>query len=91
MRRKYIGKIYDERWQVISFRRNFNEGKHVCDYYTLKNIFNNTEIEVDFSTMRRIDDGATTISRVMAYRLRKSFGSGRKQLNLVRKRERIKL
>lgn len=71
MTSKYIGKIYDGRWEVIRFEKCGEEGKRV-ERFILKNIYNKEEIVINGGTIRRIDRGLTTVSSVICYRIKKS-------------------
>ena len=59
MKNKLIGKIYEGRWQIISY-----QNKH----YLLKNIFNGKEIEIYESGIRRIELGKTSVSKIICCR-----------------------
>lgn len=75
MKRKYIGKIYDGRWEVIRFERygsNSKSGKFV-----LRNTYNGSEVTIQEKTLRMVDRGETTISSVIFHKIRHS-GGGRK-------------
>ena len=62
---KFIGKIYDGRWKVIECIRC--ENRQIK--YTLENIYNQRTIRIDGRTLRRVEKGETTISKVMAHNI----------------------
>lgn len=67
--KKYIGKIYEGRWEVIRFEpygHQYNTGR-----FFLKNIYNGNEISFTDRTLRRIDRGETTISKIACRRIRR--------------------
>ena len=61
---KYLGKTYDSLWKVISFNRRKSS-------YTLENIYNQTKLEISFKTLRKVDVGKTTISKVTHHNIKK--------------------
>ena len=63
---KYIGNIYDSRWKVDCYKRI---GKTTIYRYVLKNIFNGRTIEIHPNTMRKIDEGKSSVSFVIRYKL----------------------
>ena len=69
---KYIGKIYDGRWQVIRFEKYGQDGHG--GRFTLKNVYNEQEISVKDTTLRRIDIGETTLSKVVYHKIKNSKG-----------------
>lgn len=64
MLKKYYEKIYDSLWKVISFNRKKSS-------YILENIYNQTKLEISFKTLRKVDEGKTTISKVMHHNIKK--------------------
>ena len=62
---KFIGQVYDGRWEVISFEKTTKSG----GFFTLKNIFNNKEIRVCSSTMTKIGNGKGSVSNVIRQRI----------------------
>lgn len=64
---KYIGEIYDGRWKVIQ-KVKPSKNNHQAKYI-LENIYNGKLITLDARTVKRIADGATTVSKVMAHNL----------------------
>lgn len=58
-----LGKIYEGRWKVIGYYNKI---------YRLKNIFNGNEIEIYESGIRRIEKGATTVSKIICCRANRS-------------------
>ena len=66
---KYIGKIYEGRWEVIRFEpygQQSNTGRFV-----LKNIYNGNEISFKDQTLRLIDRGEITLSKIACRRIRR--------------------
>ena len=63
---KYLGKTYDSLWKVISFN-----GKKSS--YTLENIYNQTKLEISFKTLKKVDEGKTTISKVTHNNIKKGI------------------
>ena len=61
---KYLGKTYDSLWKVISFDRKKSS-------YTLENIYNQTKLEISFKTLRKVDEGKTTISKVTHHNIKR--------------------
>ena len=68
MREKYIGKIYDGRWEVIRFERYGSNSK--AGKFVLRNIYNGSEVSFKDSTLRKIDSGKTTVSYLRYKRLK---------------------
>lgn len=68
MKRKYIGKIYEGRWEVIRFERYGSNSKAVR--FILRNIYNGSEVSFKDSTLRKVDSGKTTISYLIHDRLK---------------------
>lgn len=66
---KYIGKIYDGRWEVIKYEHygNARSGK-----YTLRNIYNQNEITLKDSTLREVDRGIRTLSKALSNKMKRS-------------------
>lgn len=62
MKSKYIGKVYEGRWKVVSCIK----GK-----YTLENIYNKRTIELVKTTFLRMNKGETSISKIMCCRANK--------------------
>lgn len=60
MKNRYKGNIYDGRWKVLGTKDR---------KYVLENIYNHQQISIHHETMKKIDKGETTISKVMCYRL----------------------
>ncbi len=67
MNDEFIGKVYDGRWEVIG--KGSNNNNHTIQYL-LKNIFNERVIKIDRRTLRRVDNGETTVSKVMAHNIK---------------------
>jgi hypothetical protein len=63
----FIGKVYDGRWEVVA-KRNGNRGHTI--QYSLRNIFNERIIRIDGRTLKKVDNGETTISKVMAHNIK---------------------
>ena len=64
---EFIGRVFDGRWEVIA-KGTSNRGHTI--QYSLKNIFNERVIRIDGRTLRRVDNGETTISKVMAHNIK---------------------
>lgn len=62
-KKTYIGKIYEGRWQVMKFTRKTGQ-------YTLKNIYNNREMTVCVTMLKRIDTGESSVSSLIRKRNR---------------------
>ena len=62
MESKKIGNIFEGRWKIISYTR---------PNYTLENIYNGKRIEIHSNSVKRIERGETTISRIICFRLNK--------------------
>ena len=48
---KYIGKIYEGRWEVIRFEKYDNSR---AGHYILRNVYNQNEIIIKDATLRKI-------------------------------------
>lgn len=63
---KYIGKIYEGRWEVVSRRK----GTSYCNgIYTLRNIFNGNTVDVVDTVLYDVDKGITSVSRIIRHRI----------------------
>ena len=69
-KRKYIGNIYDGRWRVIRFER-YGSQKSQSGRYVLENIFNKNIHCVKDVTMRKIDRGEITVSKLLANEMKR--------------------
>ena len=61
-----IGKIYEGRFKVVDYkiiRRRY--------YFFLQNIFNNQVLKVEYRTMKKLDEGSTTISGIIHYKIKR--------------------
>ena len=67
MVKKYIGKIYEGRWKVIGFEKYDNSR---AGHYILRNVYNQNEIIIRDATLRKIEKGETSVSRVIVHRIR---------------------
>lgn len=67
--KKYIGKIYEGRWEVIRFEP-YGHQSH-AGRFVLKNIYNGNEISFKDQTLRRIDRGEITLSKIVCRRIRR--------------------
>lgn len=72
---KYIGKILEGRWEVVRFETyaNSREGR-----FYLKNIYNNEQFFIKSDSLRRIEKGETTLSRLITNRIRRGKGYKRR-------------
>ena len=57
---KYMGKIYEGRWKVVSMKKSENGN---IDGYYLENVYNQQRIYVNKSTLARIEKGETSVSK----------------------------
>ena len=65
---KYIGRIYDGRWEVVACEHyNGTSGSYRI---TLRNIYNNETTTVKDSTLRKIERGETTLSKVRSHKIK---------------------
>ena len=62
MTNKRIGKIYDGRWRVIRYEK---------PKYILQNIYNQEEMSIKDVTLKKIEEGETTISKVRLHHMRR--------------------
>ena len=69
MESKKIGNIFEGRWKIISYTR---------PNYTLENIYNGKRIEIHSNSVKRIERGETTISRIICFRLNKERSNGKR-------------
>lgn len=60
MKSKYLGKIYEGRWEVIKAEKRV---------ITLKNIYNQEIMEIDRNILMRVDRNETTISNIRTCRI----------------------
>ena len=67
--KKYIGKIYEGRWEVIRFEP-YGHQSH-AGRFVLKNIYNGNEISFKDQTLRQIDRGEITLSKIVCRRIRR--------------------
>ena len=65
---KYIQQLLEGRWLVTE--RIVKPPRNII--YRLKNIYNDRIIEISDSGMRRIEQGKTTISKIIVHRMKKS-------------------
>jgi hypothetical protein len=76
---KYIGQIYDGRWEVVKYETTgFKRG------VTFKNIYNNKILRLSYMTFLSILKGNTSVSSAIATKL----GYGRRN-NKFRKKKRF--
>ena len=64
---KYIGKIYEGRWEVIRFEKYDNSR---AGHYILRNVYNQNEIIIKDATLRKIEKGETTVCKVIVHHIR---------------------
>lgn len=64
MKSKYLNKIYDGMWKVIKAE---HRGTH--EYYTLENIYNHKKVEITDGTLKKLDDGRTTVSYIIRWNI----------------------
>ena len=70
VRSKYIGKVYDGRWEVVK-REHYGKCKGGSSRFVLRNIYNGMETTVKDTTLRKIDRGELTVSGVMSIKITK--------------------
>ena len=63
---KYLGKVYEGRWKVVGCI--YPNGLH-NQKYVLKNIYNEREIIISPKALARVEQGETTISRVISHKI----------------------
>lgn len=61
---KYIGRIYEGRWKCVKYE---NQKSHI--YYTLENIYNGQQLQVNGENMAKIENNRTTVSKILAFRV----------------------
>jgi hypothetical protein len=66
---KYIGKIYDGRWQVVE-----RVGNRTHISFILENIYNQKKVRVQCHSLKKVDDGKTTLSKVIAHQIKTRTG-----------------
>lgn len=67
MSSKYIGMVLDGKWKIISSKYNENK-THLM--FLLRNEFNGYEVKINDETIRKIIEGKTSVSRVVAFRIK---------------------
>lgn len=67
MSSKYVGTVLDGKWLVISGKYD-EERQHT--FFVLKNEFNGMEIEINDEMLKKIVDGKSSVSRVVAFRIK---------------------
>ena len=72
---KYIGKIYDGRWEVIGQQKY--RGNTTSRKFILRNIYNDMEITLKDVTLRKIDRGETTVSKSLSVKIENKKGNKR--------------
>lgn len=65
---KRIGKIYDGRWEVISYEKYASSNAGI---YTLRNIYNGNVTTVKDTSLRLVEKGLRTISSIMAVKIKR--------------------
>jgi hypothetical protein len=79
---KYIGKVYEGRWEVVRFEPYGKSHNHNSGRYVLRNIYNENEIFFKDATLRRIDREEITISKLQSKKLKRNMRrEGRKVFN----------
>lgn len=68
MSSKYLGKVYDGLWEVINYEKR---NGHIASYI-LKNIYNGNILKFSVNTIRKIDKGETTVSKIICEKIRAS-------------------
>lgn len=66
---KYIGKVYGVWWEVVECT-TYKKNSRFYTKYTLANKANGQRLTVQFNTLRKIELGETTISKVMHTKIR---------------------
>ena len=64
---KYIGMVLDGKWKIISSRMSEVKNHRL---FLLKNEFNGYEVEINDEMIKKIVDGKSSVSRVVAYRIK---------------------
>ena len=67
MSSKYVGMVLDAKWEVIASRHDKEANRMV---YTLRNQFNNYEVDISDEMIRKIVEGKSSVSRIIAYRIK---------------------
>lgn len=63
MKENRVGKIYEGRWEIISYI--YYPGTTKNKKFVLKNIFNDEIITLTDRTIRKIERGETTLSKIL--------------------------
>lgn len=65
---KYIGKVYDGVWKVVSLKR-YKESSN-AQYCILENIYNHKQLKIRYATLYKLDKGETTVSKIIRTHIR---------------------
>lgn len=83
MKSKYLDKVYDGMRKVIKA-----EYRSTHEYYTLENIYNHNKIEITDGTLKKLDDGKTTVGYIIRYQIMsKTKGQGTENTLIHKKNE----